>query len=487
MIYTNININNNTDQFTYVLQYDENLNDFSQQSYTDIMFQNEIYINNDIRSNVWRKNNTHYELIECKYSENMIHSKMSKVTLYLPQFSVDTYESNISYILTLSTYIHGNKINLSTICFNRLDAEACDIIFNFGDQKYYECIKLNIPDPFYMMYSNDWQDFRIDVCGESDDQYNNTGSTLYITLYPVRIDNGNVEILNNYIGGQNSINITSNKNDYINLHINHNLETPLYNNEEPSILTELKFNEFYEGDLKGYLKETYNIENFSIKCGLVIGNEEDLYLNIEKIGKWDSYNFKFTKSDIKKNNFYNWNGWKEGINIIGSLDILNEENESVLYLLSNSIPLTQELFKFFVGDDFLNGKTIINNINLNLVNMNVYDINAYNKIENNVIKINPQEGSNKNIIQPIFYRTQNSKEIEIYPGVTQNIELQIPGVKAATIQIEGIKFNNIGINGDNMIFKIIGKLLPQNISNGTYFILGQDDTMIYSGKYKYIK
>lgn len=484
-MYTNINIINDNDQFTYILKYDETSYSYNWK-HTNKEFQNEVYIRKNSDGQILRKNNTYYEKVNCKFSGELMCG-VSEVVLYIPNFSVDTYESDISYVLKLDTYIHDKIVNIASLKFNRLDTIACDKVYKFGDQQYYECIKFDIPNIRQLLYSDDFRDFRINVCGEDERQYNDTGAILYASLYPVK-SNNTIELLDNYVGGQNSINISSLKNDYINLHIYHNLDSPLRKNEEPSIFTELNFNEFYEGNLTEYLRETYNISKFKIKCGLVIGNEDDLYVNLESYGDENNYNFNFTKTEITQHNFDNWSGWKEGINIICSLDILDENDESLLYLISNQIPLTQELFKYFVGGYFKNGKTSINNINLDLVNMNIYDINTYNKVENNIIKINNPEGTSKNIIQPIFYRSQSSSDIiNIYPEVTQNIELNIPNIKQATLQIENVKFNNIGINNGNMVFKIIGKLLPQKINEGTYFILDDNGVMVYSGKYKYIR
>jgi hypothetical protein len=58
-------------------------------------------------------------------------------------------------------------------------------------------------------------------------------------------------------------------------------------------------------------------------------------------------------------------------------------------------------------------------------------------------------------------------------------------VKTFILQIEGIKFVEIGRLKSGIVFKVFGSRLPKKISQGQYYILNQDYDMITSGKYIY--
>ena len=103
-MYTNINIINDNDQFTYILKYDETSYSYNWK-HTNKEFQNEVYIRKNSSDQILRKNNTYYERVNLDFSGELMCG-VSEVVLYIPNFSVDTYESNVSYVLKLDTYIH---------------------------------------------------------------------------------------------------------------------------------------------------------------------------------------------------------------------------------------------------------------------------------------------------------------------------------------------------------------------------------------------
>lgn len=499
-MYTNINISNNIDQFKYVIEYIEQdgLSNLNLKYLNNLKIHNEyvddiIFINNE---NDYLNNNNHW----CKINnEEAIHDyipqtyKEGFIRLYFPDFSIDNYHSGHKYALTVNTWICGHKIILGTYIITRHESLACDKFKKFFNENYYEYIDFPILDPLDLIYSDNWSEWRKQVCGESIDPslINSVGSVLCCSLHPVMISDNDFIKLDGYTGGQNYINITQDSNDFLNLSISTNTNKSL-NGERPSIQLNLNFNKYYEGSLYEYLKETYGLNNCKIEYELIIGNETDIY-SINNSGKIDLINmYKFVKDEINKENFLNGLGWTSGIYIVGSANIIDlENNESVIYLLSNKLPFTENILKYFIKTDFIdNNNNIINDINLDELNMNIMNINAINKIENKIIKIDRGVTDNKsNIYQTTFYRTTDTSNIVIRPEINENVCINLDSykhlVKSFILQIEGIKFLEIGRIKSGVIFKVIGNHLPNKISSGRYYILNQDYEYITGGKYNY--
>ena len=148
--------------------------------------------------------------------------------------------------------------------------------------------------------------------------------------------------------------------------------------------------------------------------------------------------------------------------------------------------MTKELYKYFVQTSSFNG---ITHININTLDMILYDVHAVNKIENVIIQNQTVTDSKSNIIQPVFYRAIETPDIILYPEVTDTICINLDQYKskvnAFIIQVEGIKFNEIGRNSKGVLFKIQGKKLPQEITSGQYYILDQDSELVTLGKFSY--
>ena len=203
-------------------------------------------------------------------------------------------------------------------------------------------------------------------------------------------------------------------------------------------------------------------------------------------------NYSFDKESLE-NIFENSNSkylidgkeWKEGIFITCSVDILNEYGESILYLLSNELPLTIDIISYFINAN----DNDIYNINLDLINMEVFNINAINKIENKTIHIDTAGSIKSNIIQPVFFKSLSVMDLIIHPDVTETISINLDDYKSKVetfiIQIENVQFIEVGRNTTGILFKIIGKKLPGVLNNGTYFILNEKYEMVTSGKYTY--
>ena len=171
---------------------------------------------------------------------------------------------------------------------------------------------------------------------------------------------------------------------------------------------------------------------------------------------------------------------------------------SILYILSNPIPLTAELFKYFIGDSdpsntagffILNGRKV-NNVNLDKVNMYSYNINAVNKIEKKIVQINRPENSKSNIISPVFFSTQLLSDIIIHPEVTETICINLDAYKSKVdrfiIKIDGCLFQEIGRISSGVLFKIVGNNLQRQKMSGSYYILDQNSELVTTGKYNYV-
>lgn len=510
-MFTNINIKgNNDDQYNYIIEYEKgylsssnNLTylkpDFNLDINKSSLLDNISFWNGDINY----LNHQNYWILP--NMQNFINSKegiptyykTARIRLYPPAYSIDTYINGVTYALSISTWIHGKHIILGSFIFNRLDAEATQSVKTFMNNRYYEYLEFIIPDPYELAYSDDWKEFRT-LCGEID-KTNNTGSVLYFTLHPITptyFDNKPCYIkLDNYTGGQNSINFLSGTKGNFELLLSSNIDKPLKKTTDyPQFDLKLKFNEFYNRDIEEYMEETYNIKKFKMNYGLVIGNENDLYviLNSGEIKPINEYSF--SKQEILKQNFANWDGWTPGISVVGSVDIIDEETEEqVISLLSNSLPLTQNLFKYFVGNkngkEFKIGRYVINNVNIQDVDMNILNINAINKIENKIVQISKPEDTKTNLIQPVFFRSVESSNIIIHSDVTETICINLDAYKSKVsrfiLQIEGINFFESGRNSSGVLFKIVGKKLPNKKTEGTYFILNQDSEAVSNGKYIY--
>lgn len=467
----------------------------------DIIFLNKNSSNYIKNFNLWNELNISGGKNTVQYIKKE-HS-ISKISLYFPLHSVDTYENGVKYGITLNTWINGKKIILGSYIISRHDLNACDRPKRFMGLEYYECMDFNIIDPYDLTYSDDWEDWRRIYCGELQDDnnigVNTVGSILCINIHPI-IENEYGEYIKSskFVGGQNSINIVTNYNDYMNLDLSSNINDK--NIDEPMFNCKLSFNEVYNNNLAEYLKETYWIDSCRLKFGLVIGNDSDIYgvynSNLIELNESNptQISHSFRKKVILSNgNFNNWDGYKEGIYVVASVDILNDEEDSVISLISNKLPLTPKLYSYFINDEFVQAsgyKThIYNSINIDKVKMDLYNINTVNKIVNNVIYTQKNDDVKHNIIQPVFFRVTDIDDILIHPEVTENICINLDRYKSKVdnfiLKIEGIVFHEIGRNGSGCIFKIPGKQLPKKLNSGIYYILNQDEELITTGKYTY--
>lgn len=491
-MYTNINIFGEQESFNYIVEYQKK--NFGYISNLEYMIEDQaknIYFCTG--NNYIQKQNMWIQLNESKYIDFIPSTyNYGRIIVYFPTHSIESYSGSGLYAITISMKIADRCVILGSKIINRIDALACETVKKYMNQTYYECIEFDIIDPFDLVFDDRWSDFRKKICGEANDEYyiNTEGSSLYISLHPIQFgEDSNFIKLDKFDGGQNSINISKSTNNYLHLHIQDNTKRSLKVDERPGIEFSLHFNEVYNDDIVSYMKETYGIDDFSIKYDILIGNKDNIYVNLSE-NKAHDISCTFTKDQLNEDNFRNWIGWTEGIYIIGSIDILNSEGDSILYIVSNTIPLTRELYKYIMKtDDFEINGYVINNVNLDYVNMEFKQINITNKLENNIFH-STVVNNGSNVSVPVFYKSVELYETILHPEVTETICINLDYYKSKVnsflVQIEGIKFKEVGRSSAGVFFKIIGNKLPKKLSSGTLYILNQDSELVTTGKYKYI-
>lgn len=481
---TNINISGENKVFNYLVEYADG-EEYSNKPFLYKLNENKftLCINEPkfIRNiNTWQK----LEDMLLEYETNVNYYPESYsigyITLYFPVYSLDTYKPGSNYAITISIKIGNTDIILGSQVINRMDALAVPHKRVFG-QDYLEGIQIPIINPFDLIYDTNWSNFRQYICGKSLIEKNDITSLLHISLQPVDSKDDIYIKSNTYTGCQNSLQISNT--NYLKLHICTNINNYLQN-EAPSIVCDMLFNNKFT-NFGNYLKSTYGLTSYKAKYKIVIGNETDIYF----IGEKESQNgtVLFDKSEIvTEGNFSNWDGWKEGIFIIGSIDILDENDNNILYILSNKLPFSQDIYKFFVNNE---SDITLNSVNLDSINMNLVNISAINKIENKIIKTQAINESKNHLIQPIFFRSVESSNIIIHPKVTEticiNLDIYKSKVDRFVIQIDGVNFNEIGRTSAGILFKIHHNKLSGNNQSGNYYILNTENELVTSGKYTY--
>lgn len=491
-MYTNINIIGEQEIFTYIVEYQkETVGLIGDMGYSISDTNNHVYFFDE---DTYIQNQNHWEKLTAVKETTHIPNKYDYGTLkiYFPSHSIESYGAQGLYAITVGMRLSDKYVILGSKIINRTDSLACAKVKKYANQQYYESVSMDIIDPYDLMFNDRWNEFRKYICNEFQDGYliNSEGSNLYIALHPIQTsDNGYIKH-DKFTGGQNFINISQySKSNYFSLHIFDNTKTSLKVDERPAIKFALKFNDVYNGDIKEYMKETYGVDEFDIKYSLLIGNKDNIYVELSH-DLTKEINCNFTKDQINENNFHNWVGWEEGIYVVGSADIIDPEGDSILYTVSNQIPLTEDLYKYLLKtDDFVINGYVINNVNLESVNMELKQINAVNKIENTIVQTTiTNNGTNMTV--PVFYKSIELSESILHPAVTETICINLDNYKSKVdsflIQIEGTKFKEIGRSTAGVFFKIIGNKLPKKISSGTLYILNQDSELVTTGKYKYI-
>lgn len=491
---TNINIKYEDKYLMYAIDYIRINSD--ERAYNYKKTEQCIYFESDLirNNNEWRKMGIG------DFQKTSSLSSSALVRLYFPTHSVETYNDRIKYVLDLCIYINDTQIALGSFLIDRKDSLAAPKIIKYQGQEYYECVDLNIVDPWDLLYSEKFESFRKDLKVNGED-LNYDGTSLYASLHVVYNDGDKYLKDNLFNGGQNSINITDNISDYMNYSI--------YVEPYGDIKCSLSYNPSYKGNLLEYLKDTYYWETDNVKVKYILALDKLTSAIIESNNDElvDEYIFKYNliNSDPNPNDpkntgfwcivneggsykpanlFSDWSLWQEGINIVSKLIFytINEDGEEIskMILSSNKIPLTQELYsKLRIKEQLLE--------KIELDDMN--NINIINSINAETISYSSPENSKSNIILPVFYRVRELGNIVIHPEVNENICINLDAYKSKVdtfvIQIEGVKFMELGTTGAGTIFNIIGSMLPSETKSGTYYIMSQNGDLVTTGKYIY--
>lgn len=489
MSFTSINILNKEHSFKYIIEYINN------EEYIDNIYS--YSMNNDIISfydgeYYWNKNNS---VLEKNYGdgiqENIPESiNLSSVNLYFPEYALECYERGIKYVLTVNTWVNNKIIYLGTYLLDRNDSNAVDVVKTFYNNKYYEVINVKFIDPWFLNYSDEWKAWRVENCDSVQvDNYaelNNNGSIINFTLHPVVEVEGEYLLHDKYTGGQNSINIIDNTNNLrYNIEIDHTKYGICFDGR-------VRFNPVYDQNfdgLKEYLYETYGIKDFTTNFEFYIQDNTDLYdcLVIDE----QDVRCRLKKRDINHTQdenikYASWDEYVEGMYINSTFNIIDNNGDILMTIMSNEIPITQEVYKYFI---FSGVNDNLGLLKLNLIDMNVINVNTVNKIEKNIIQLDRPKDYKSNITKPVYYRVRELSHLVIHPAVTENICLNLDKYKYLVdtfiLKVEGVNFVETSRNPNGVVFKVIGNSLPNMIQSGTYYILNQDSELISTGKYTY--
>lgn len=495
MNFININIKSADHSFPYIIEY---------QHTDNIMELDDTYgfrVDGDYigfwgpGTNLVREGND-WRLLDRKTNDiSNTSCKVSYADLYFPLFSADTYQNHVLYALTLNTWIHDRRVYLGTYLLSRTDAVASPT-HTFIGNRYYEKIRIQIPNVYELTYSDDWKEFREELCGEIPGT-NDSVSEINCSLYVVEESDyeGAYIMADGFTGGQNSIQITNGSDNDMRV---------ILKADRIRLVSSLIFNTIYKtsgdyftmSDLNDYLQETYPglIEDskFRVNFQFIVKDSSDVYYGpLNVMYDYDPntvLHCEIKHADLMKGKgsglFESWTNWKEGMMLVCGFELLRMQgNEPLLYLLSDELPLTQDVFKFLVGNN------PIEYINLDDIDMNNYNINAVNKVVNNIIQVDKPDDPKSNIIQPVFFRSHSSSSIVVHPEVSEficvNLDVYKSKVSSFIMQIEKIQFKEYGRVEAGVMFKVEGQLLPGEIENGTYYILDQDGVYVTSGKYAY--
>ena len=291
-MHNSINIKGNDQLFTYVIEYIDNVNIDYRTDNNDIYWsacKNDKKCIHLFDGNIeyFRHGNNWYSSKDLIKNEQYIPKSvsLSKLKVYIPNHNVVTYKKGIKYAVNTNTWINGIKIDLGSFIFKPSDTKANESgTLKVGNNEYVEYVDFEIINPFYLTYSDDWQDFRNKICGEKIG-INSTGSLLCVSLYVIDEYENRYLIDSTHTGGITCFNI-SKDNDFLKLNLSSILD-PI------GLKCEIEMNSEYNWLLE-YLYETYNIttSHNDINYELVIKNKDSIivgpkigYSSIETNGK----------------------------------------------------------------------------------------------------------------------------------------------------------------------------------------------------------
>lgn len=503
MIYTQINITNEGKKFPYAFEYvDEDYFVSDLFSYSiipasanskEIVFYNtDSHITNLLRNkSVWNINTSIQTTDYLPRINDDVSLNISSLNLYFPTFSVDTYYPQTKYAVKISTYINGCKVTLASYLINRKDALAIPTGPKiFKNRKYYEYIKLYFVDPWFVTYDDSWAEFRQMVCQEPAET-NNTGSIIDVELFPITKQSTDYIMADGYVGGVGSILFSNDPTSNLHLNLSCNcferpdLDAIGTSETSPHFEANIVFNDIYQGNLTTYLYETYGIDlnsgDYTMCYEMVLKNEDSIYKYIKHSVDTPTISNIFEKREL---DIRGWSEFLPGCSFLATYTITdNSTGEDIILIYSNTIPATPEIFKYFIFTG------AIDFVNINEIDMNNYTVDVVNKVEQNIISVARPDDYKNNILRPIFIQTSKADNIIVHPMISENIAINLDAYKQSVdvfyLQIEGQDFVEIGRTAYGVIFKVVGKLLPNEVTSGLYYILDTEKNLVTTGKYKY--
>lgn len=418
---------------------------------------------------------------------------ISKVRVYVPTHNICAYTKGFRYAVSFNTWINGIKIDLGTFMFKPIDVYAVtDGVIKNGNNEYHEYIDVNIIDPFYLLYSDDWIQFRNKICKEPLG-LNTTSAALQVSLFVVDEYDNKYLLNSNWNGGATAFDI-SDYDDFISLR--------LYENNDPfGLQFKLFMNSEYDW-LLDYMKETYNItaSHNDIEYSLIIKNKNNAIIGPTIGYSSTEYNGVVIQNipvNLITNSGLNeflgsWDMFEDGWSFVGSMSVVdkvidsagNEDKFELFTVVSNELPITQDVFSRFTNG----GSQKILDIDKD---MNVTTYNVVNKISNKIIQLERPNESKNNIIQPVFFKVKDLEKLTLHPEVTENISINLDDYKSKVgkfiLQIGGCQFEQIGSNSYGILFKIPANTLPSSLINGTYYVLNENLELVTTGKYNCIR
>ena len=512
-----INITDESHTFPYIIEYVKSAvtlsgtNEITDANIKYCNYNNTVYL---LNSNVcyYKNLNNWYNIDRLPIANMSIDNcipttiKTSNIKIYIPNHSPVIYSKKIKYALSLNTWTHGIKVDLGTYVFKPTDTIAIPTgAIKKGNNEYHEYISFDIIDPFYIIYSNEWNNFRNHICScnqTEPSRINNAGSNLYVSLYVIEESDDGYIAYNGYSGGYNNF-LISNNTDFFDLKLS------VVTAPRLGFKFDIKMNETYNS-LLTYITKTYNLNNIAsrnIVFDVVIKNKNEIIIdpNTVRLYNADEHYGNATQyiyiSNLENNlikSFLNdWNNFVDGYSIVGSLTIydesyynynartleVNENKRECISFVSNEIPITQELFSLFANG----GSEKI----IDIEDMNITTYNVVNKIENKIIQVERPNESKSNIVQPVFFRSKDSEILTLHPLVTENISINLDDYKSKVdkfiLQIGNSIFNQIGANSYGILFKITANTISPNVTSGTYYILNENKELVTTGKYNCVR
>lgn len=488
-----INIKNNEHHFVYGVGYHDTqtIDDNNPLSYEVQSESGKIFIHNTNYLNIIGDVNEFYEsdnIGSTQYIPQPVHT--SDVQIYIPSYCIDYYNHEYKYVVEISTYIGKYKVILGSYLLDKMELLALSKPIKILDKTYYVGRTYTIIDPWYFIYDDSWTQFRRNVCDTvfiNSDEINNDTSLLNVEITPVVFSEDHW-IKGIYTSGICSFIIQRNESNNISF-----TTTPEFNEYDGLVFkSSLGFNPAYIQDLSGlndYIKSTYTFSddyNTILYTSYILADHDGNFSDPIVTERMNVDEFLTKNSTTGYGQWVNdWSDWKEGMFLTSMINIYLVENNveaeaPLLTIMSPDIPITYEIFKYMISNDNY----------IDLTDMEITTINAVNKIEKKIINVERPDDYNSPIYMPIYIPSSQTDDIQVHNRVNESIAINLSAyvntVKVFSLMIGDVVFNEVARRGGNVVFKITGKLLPEEPVSGIYYILNEANELVTTGNYKYI-